>query len=66
MNKLKTIGKVIYALSVLAMFNVLLIMAFDIILNKGYVEVFLFQKNPIATVIGFFMLTGTEIVCLEH
>lgn len=65
MNKLKEVGKAFYALLCLAMFNILLIMAFDVILNKGYIETFLIQRNPIATVIGFTMLTVVEIFCLN-
>ena len=66
MNKLKLVGKAFYAMLCLSMFNILLIMTFDVILIKGYINVFLFQRNPIATVIGFFLLTATEIVYLEQ
>lgn len=66
MNKLKMLGKVFYAMLCLSMFNILLIMAFDVILNKGYINIFLIQRNPIATVIGFLLLTATEIFYLEQ
>jgi hypothetical protein len=65
MNKLKMLGKAFYAMLCLSMFNILLIMVFDVILNKGYIETFLIQRNPIATVIGFLMLTATEIIVME-
>lgn len=66
MNKLKLLGKAFYAMLCLSMFNILLIMVFDVILNKGYIKTFLIQRNPIATVIGFLMLIGIEIFYLEQ
>lgn len=66
MNKLKSICKGIYAMSFLAMFNILFILIVDIIANKGMVKVFFFQRNLFATIAGFIILTATEIFCLER
>ena len=65
MHKLKTISMGILAFAVLFSVNVLLILFMDVILNKGYIHTFMIQRNPIATIVGFLILTTTEIICLE-